>query len=714
MESKKMENKTGRFGLLFWLNSLPFGIYCILSFLPATFLSIPGIQFGFSLLILFIALPLFGINATSILEKLSKQKFDFLERLSIATILSLLLPPLLLTLEYSLVGNIFTELPLLNTLFIFLFAIILAPFSLENISYKNFLKTNIFFPFLGAFILYATLIFLAVSAYYPLPDSDPYYWLVKLQPEMNSGSLTPIQMHRPLFSSFAYIFQNTAGIDFYAFFKYILPILSILALIPAALVARTLSNRLQQSIVFLIPLSSPSLILYSLSSIPQALINTCIIFFLFFITYAWLVKKDFFYFLSGVTIFLAYSYHEIAAIFFLPWIVVTLFSYHRILLKKISEHWFAGILFVIILFYNLPVLVNLYGFFLNWMKRIIERIVTLDTNFTFPIRFINIDGRAVGWGNWMGVLKYYAFYVGPVIILALIALVAFLAYARSRNTWWRENRNQKEICVLGSLFLLFFAIAELLPRFLNIALLPERAWGFAGITLLIFLITLIKYQPKKTTLFSLLLLVAFLANTGAALYINSLKKYLVTPAQVESTLWIKKHLPEQKVLLSHGHWTILKVYAHTEAVDITNPYFYSDIRIFNEISPVHPKTTNEFEKNHSELITSLSQNIQQLRKADLESNVDSTLAQLDILHEQALQLENAFRSYSATPSLNKKSAYIYYAKPSEQNPYAHRPYFQTEDANGVATLVFDQYPDRFQRVYTLPEDEVVIWEVLKR
>lgn len=64
--------------------------------------------------------------------------------------------------------------------------------------------------------------------------------------------------------------------------------------------------------------------------------------------------------------------------------------------------------------------------------------------------------------------------------------------------------------------------------------------------------------------------------------------------------------------------------------------------------------------------------------------------------------------------VKKTDIYIYYAKPNTESPYANRPYMKAQEIIRPGDVpVFDHYPNRFQRVYALPDDEVVIWKLVQ-
>lgn len=697
-------------GKLFWVNVITF---CSLAICTTLFLFLEkthGLQILQSFLLLVIILPLTGLNLTVVIEKLSRQKFDLLERANITAIAALVFLPFLLTFEYSKFHILFPALPIINALVIFLLAIWINPLALENAFDRSFLKEKFFRSFTLAALLYLAGLFTIALSYYPLPDLDPYYWLSKYSEDFSQNKLTYLSLYRPLFSSLAYLFSQTAHVDLYAFFKYALPFLTLLVLLPVALVARLFHKYTEQLTIFLLPLASASLILYFQIPIPQAILNIILTYFIFFLLYSWLAEKNFFYFLAGVSIFSTYFYHEAAALILLPWLLVTLYQYRGPLFRKAAANRLSTLLILFLaLSYSTLVIDPIYNFFFSWLVRGIDMLHSLHPNFAFPATYVNIDGNAVGWGDWVGVIKYYTFYVGPAVLFAFFLLLWNLRTSGSSLS--REVCHKKEFLVLGSAFLIFFSIAEVLPRFLNIALLPERAWGFAGLIFLALIPILFKYRPNHTSWTAPLFIVAILINVGGALYINTLKAYLITPTQISSAEWISGTLPENRVLFTYGNKNLLKIHAQSKVISIQSPEFYSDIRVFDTSLDTFLGKNNDLKQRYSNALKGLSDELRGLRGENLDTDIKKITARLHSLSQASATLENTLSTVTDSHPDKNLPLYIYYAKISDRNPYTNRPYYKEGLGSSFSSLVFDRYPERFKRVYALPDDEIVIWRL---
>jgi hypothetical protein len=90
-----------------------------------------------------------------------------------------------------------------------------------------------------------------VTAYYPLPDLDPYYWMTKFQTQFSADNISSLKELRSSFSAVTYIFTEAAHIDFYAYFKYVLPAFFLFLIFPTALLAEKFSLPCKKLLFFL-------------------------------------------------------------------------------------------------------------------------------------------------------------------------------------------------------------------------------------------------------------------------------------------------------------------------------------------------------------------------------------------------------------------------------------------------------------------------------
>jgi hypothetical protein len=632
---------------------------------------------------------LFGAGAsfTVILQWLLKKEFNLLEFLSLSILFSFLVPPFLLNLEFSLFKQASVWHPLINIfilvipagLLLFFKKTILPSFQLTT-SY-SFLRSH---PLFLTFILGTLFILLQILSFSPLPDLDPYKWLFKYTYQFENNLLDHTE--RPLFGALIFNATTLMGITIFGFFKYFLPFLILTTLIPAWLIARTFTDQRKQWLFLLFILSTPNIVLYAGTAMPQVPLILITYFFVFFLLYSHLKQDDFFLYIAGLSVLIGFFYHETALLILPAWILPILITKRGMLLA----HKKTLFLITIPLLFSLPYLRPLYDFGARWIARIIPAFLEkAHFNWSYPAQYSNIDRNLMGWDSWSGIIKFYAYYIGPVLGGILFIFLILFSYKKFR-VFLFEKLQQPGLAIIFLSFLIFFIIAEVFPRFPGLALLPDRAWVFAGIFGYLFLFLLLEYIPQLSLRkFSLFLLLFFVAISGT-LYINFLKRYLISPLQLESTEWIQASLPENRLFLSYGYRSLLPVHANSPVVNIPNElYCQSDFQNFEQV-------LSQFEATKRIL----------------------TVAPLATIPHLSSPISNRY-IYTLTPvtSLKGRPLYIYYSQVHTKNPYRNRPY--SMKSWGIqpcpeGKFLFDQFPQKFERVYQAKDafDEVIIWKVL--
>jgi hypothetical protein len=698
-------------------------ILCFALLLPILFEFSPPdesrlFRIGTSVIFLIAIFVLPAINATALLSRVFKCAFDAIEFLSVSVAFALLFVPLILCIESDVLNILFPELPLVNALVSF---VAFALFYLRrDIPYPHALPltiTGATFPFRNA--LFTSLIIMIgaiigiVTAYYPLPDLDPYYWMTVFQDQFAKGIISSLTSYRPLFSSLTYLFNQAARVDLYAFFKYLIPFFALTPLIPAVLIARRFARFIPQLIILLTPLVNASFFLYTTLPIPQSIFNSLLIIAIFFALHALLSGKKFYFHLAGIVLLFGFFFHEMAAIPFIAWLTALLVTERNTLLRFAQHNRLTTGLVLAIILSNFSLLSPLLAFTTDWTIKVIALIAQSHTNFLFPAQYVNIDGNNVGWQGFFGVIRYYTYYFGPASAFILLSLPFIF-----RRTTIRSCIKKQEVLFLLLSLLLFLLISDILPRFFNIALLPERALGFVSLFLLAFTpFLLIKLRDQVTTpryrFIPHILLIALFINLGGALYINSLKTYLITPAQLRSAQWIRANLPQQHIIFANDHHRLLTFYAGANVDEIRNPELYFNTHVLDEhLADYTPKQVSRPNTIRTQL-NDVSDSL-----ADLANKQDpfKTHFLLSVRNESA-RLENILASIEAeiilmdTSDTTPAKRYIYFAAPSDKNPYANRPYMM-RTTRQVEPFIFDQLPERFRRIYSDQENAIYLWEIL--
>lgn len=442
-------------------------------------------------------------------------------------------------------------------------------------------------------------------------------------------------------------------------------------------------------------------------------------------------RDPFYFYIAGVISLLSFFYHQIGAILFVIWFVIELFSYRKVFLNDRKN-----LLIIILTFVVLwdKILKEITTFLFSWIKLFSRSTLgRIDYfNFSFPAHYTNIDSISMGWPGIIGVMKYYGYYVGPLIILfSFLSLFLFLQKKQSwKNTLFSIKNKHSVILLL--IFFIFFSIAEIFPRFPGIAILPDRAWIFTGIFFLPFVfqycVAIERINRNIRRYIFIFLTCTFLVGIAGALYINFLKRYTITPPQLDSAAWINSHLPEERVFYSVGNGNLLEYHTRSSLIAINSYQLCSlkelvqilkqDTSLKNGDTPSFVSVAKEIQEkiNHLEVsedneteIKNVLADIVQVSNTALERNNDS----IPFAKEKGID-SNFFKELSASGSnsLNNINKYVYFSKIDPRNPYLNRSYDASSSwgANECPGILSLNTSPMFQKIYD--SGDVIIWKYL--
>lgn len=653
-----------------------------------------------------------GMNISAFLHYFFKRAFSPIETLAVSSAVSIFIIPLILTLEFTFFGSVSPFFPLANAVLIFIavtgvfFWVSFIQNKREHfpdfsIQFKYLYKLATSRDFVLPFLFYSFIALGIVTAFYPLPDLDPYYWYAEFQRLFSEERLVPLDGYRPLFASLSYIFTIGAHIDFYAFFKYILPFSLLAIVFPLSLLASLFSHPLHRVILLLLPFINGIGITYLTLPLPQAFASIACFFCTSFILYAGMKKDALFFFFGGAILFFGFWYHEVLAIPLALWILVTGYAFRREIFGLARRNILSSALLLILL---APHIFGPVTFILLRIENLLPAFQNFQTNFLFPEHYVNVDGNEMGWGNLLGVGKYYLFYIGPALLLLFLAAVL-----ERKKISWKSSFLSTDTLPITLSFFIFFLLAEILPRLFSLALLPDRAWVFAGIFGVALVPALFKTPLGSKQFFLWTLLFGISLNIGAALYINTLKKYMITEPQLTSASWISTNLPENRIILVSGHSRLLRFHSGSEVVSVSNPNFYYDLSIFEQELEKHMYSKEYLAEAYKEESKHLQELLEDFFSKDPEqepSEVESLLEKIN----SSLKVSRSTLDDLRSPS-PQKNFYIYYAAPDSRNPYLDRPYVKKTIGKEDA-LIFDKDPTRFKKLYSDEEHKIYLWKIL--
>jgi hypothetical protein len=693
-----------------------------------------------------------GLSIVLILQKIFKKYFSLWEFISLALLSILIVPPIILTAEFFLLKKVYDWYPILNSLILWIAAGFLLCFdkiSLPKITFRpaEILKHPLSIVFFLGFIF--TLF--QVLAYPALPDLDPYKWLTKYSYQFSNQLLD--YKERPFFGAFTYIAIESMGISILDFFKYFLPFFILLTLFPAWMVAKTLFENKKRWLFILFTFTSPVVLLYSETAMPQTPFIILSYFFILFLLYSSEKKDEFFAYIAGIIAFLAFFYHQTAIILFIIWTFITIIAKFKIFFSDKKTFFLVTLLIIT----NISNFKFMHQFVLSWVSIVTSLFHAPDNlNLLYPLQYKNVDNYSMGWGSLSGVLKFYAFHAGLIVMIVLLTFgLLFIFKSDFRSFFIKKIKSDYKIMIGFIIFAVFFIIAEIMPRFPNIALLPDRAWIFIGIFSFVFVFILLQSVKKIPSWVISVFILFFIINISGTIYINNLKGYLITPAQWNSAKWIEKNLPKDRLFLSFGHKNLLPIYANSFLIKIPPElYCSSNIEEFKEIikncdlglmqSYFLEKDYKSFLKDVRFLIENEEKNIVEDNR-NISEKYDESLLKIEILSDKIVDLqktaknkvkfpviyppseppllfspipiENIYNYDNLIDSSRKDNLYIYYSRVNKKNPYYDRPYAKKMQTWGIdpcpdGKFLFDLYSEKFKRIYQTKDEEVIIWKVL--
>lgn len=675
----------------------------------------PKVIFGVAIIFLT------GVNCIIILSSLLKRKFSLAEYIVLSTAAALTILPAIIFFENKIFGFFGTKIPIINIFLIFILAVYFAykntglftkiGISFENIKAEIRPSTTLIFSMIIAFL--AVLVF----AYPHLPDLDPYGWIIRSKDAFVQKSFGP-GLSRSSFYAFNFIHQNILGTELFYIFKYLYPFYALLILAPLCLVACQLKNRMHRYLFLASIFISPTVTVGFAMTMPQLFWIILFFYFICFLIYSENEGKEIFFSMAGAIALLGSLYHIGFILFFAVWAFLAILKFRKYFSKEKIFYFLA----LALVFFYLGIGKDFIGFFVKFIPKIWRSIwINHQFNWSFPSTYQNIDGNSVGWGSGIGIVKYYGFYAGPLVIFTL-GIFVFLVMLNSdfRSFLAKKIKTFSGFAII-SIFLLLFTLSEVLPRLANIALLPDRVWVFEGIVMIAGIYWILeffeyqKYSRKKIMAFISLFIFSLAISLAGSFYINYLKKYLITPEQMRSAGWIKNNLPSDRIIISSGQRNLLVYHAHSNIIQVDKSFYKNagaedgtlvrigeKNRYQDEYAKYQKITTNLLNKN-AELLTIDSKNLKEIDA--IKKNLESIIA-----YSQNILPPEAKLLGLKDDSENSRSYYIYYAPPSPKNPYVKRPYATSawgfKQAGG---FIFDQYPEKFERVYD--RDEVIIWKI---
>jgi len=607
---------------------------------------------------------------------------------------------LFLPIYYLLIEITNGKISLLNTL-ILLVTLLICSFI---ITYKKQEEVSINSAdekkFISIGILAFVLVHIATTlAYRFIPEIDGYSDLLRIENDLATGSFSVI--YRPLFTLLAEYVSIISSIPPYWLFKFGFLIFQIPAVYYLyQIIKKAKINNPSLKIISLLALVSVPAINLEIDYVrPNIVFISAILPFIYYLSQGLENKKKYFI-LSFLISTIGLFFHEFFVILFLVNLVfaITYFYFNLNNFRK-------TIFFLIGLICTISILINLEYFpFLRIAISSISNLINLilggiEWKWWFLETYSNMDGFNLGWKGIDGIVKYYAYFLSPNLILILILYLYFLL---------ERIKNNQKISSIEKVSLFIFLIgiifAEFLPR-INYKTLPDRFWPMISMSL----VALTPYAfynlntPRKKILAYVSALL-ILIGVGGSIYVAQKKAGYISNQEYEAAMWIEKNIPEKSMIITQtGNSVMLGYFIKIKNYKVIIPpsnFFYKKETTEQLMS------NNSIPEDEQEKITDK----QKIESAIKEFFLSPEQNQAKFISHEIIRYANKYdKEFEQTRITTKKissGSYILYSKDKFNNYYVNRNWWKEVNFYNADLEKFDS--QEYELIYN-NNDVIYIW-----
>lgn len=687
----------------FRLNIISLNIFTILLYGAAFFLdyktNLSVFKNLIGLIYLFVVIPVTFLHPFSI------KNYSIIERyfLMLVCFFSIYVP-LYYFLNHSFSFPLSAQNIFLINLFIFIISIAISIFRsipMENYSMPvpRFSELKKEWVFFSALLLYGGIHILNYHFYGFIPEWDSYGDLIRINHGLESGMVEV--SYRGFFATATQILSLFSGLRPYFIFSVIYIALqsSILFAIRSLLDRYDIKKTPLIILIYTIALSIPVINMEIDMTRPQ---NIFVILFPVFLVFASRFLIDHKPSLAFFTFIIAISginYHE----FFIFPLFISLGWLSISFAKKIywSQDKRDILIFALIILVSILSIISLSEKIIVIRETIsfAEKIVIgISDTSSWRLWFLGnyeSDGATLqmGWPGFSGAIKYYAYYLSPILSIALFVF-GFMIFKKTPLS------KDPLVRVSSPFIIIFLLFAEIFPR-INYLYLPERFWMLIDIILILITIPILQFftVKKYAKHLSVFLFVFCLIGIGGSIYVAKSKRSLTSKNEYRAALWIQKNTPEKSVFISQSaNSPMIQFFAHrTMLPSIDSEYFLSENII--EQSP---------ENEISKLKKSLEQDfgtVSELTKKFTENKI-SFFVFSDSIQERRSFIKQKNKEIHQWERAINQPKYIVYSYEKFDTLYKDREWW-------LASNFFGANIEKFNRTYPLVYQSggVYIWKV---
>lgn len=655
-----------------------------------------------------------GINIGWILEGVTKQRYGMLRLLVWSLAVSPIATGLMVMLGSRLWGGHISEWGVLGSIIGGNIVLALAAVwanrnrgsrEITKLDLVNIVKTDKIFWIICSIIV----IFLGVSfvIYRYIPEYDGYYYIINIKEVIGNGAYP--NGSRSLFYGTVISFYYLTKISLYWVFKIVLPLIVSLIFIPLYMKAKKAGvGNVGVVLISLLPFTLPVISQEILYTRPQSIFILSFVMILYLLSeilgrerkykYFWELALLLLVAISGVM--LHEMYVSIVIIAFLS----TLVFFWPEIKKRPILSFVIGILIVGALF----VLLN--SGTVNSLNRLVVPIKRAMAHPVFDIWFIdsyrNVSGTQMGWPG-LSWVYYYGYNLGILVPIVILYLV------------WKKRiglirKSYRESLPFWMGMILFFVVAEILPR-MGLAYLPDRAWLFLAIALIVIIADILATfdMKKKTVLYGMVLV--YVISFFMSWSITYAKGGWTTRDEYKAAKFIKENTTANAIIISQrGNYPMIsyfgeRVFANapktlfTENNNSNDMIFYRNNYDYNFKEAWNLELLDTYRiwmRYDMDLYLKSSEKGTQGREIRLQK-----IANTGVLYEKAIENLRLIRS-------NKKldqPVYILYSSQKFNSLYGKRQWWKNANAYGATLEKFDNDKELYTQIYN--RDGIKIWKV---
>lgn len=528
-----------------------------------------------------------------------------------------------------------------------------------------------------------------------IPEADGYNYLKHVEKFIQNSNVEGVGS-RPLFTilmaSFAIITKFTP----YVLFKYVIPLgLGTLVIVNYFFLLNHDSKQKNSVILTLLPLTMPVIVMEILIPRPQSIILLLLPIILYFYYLAIKLRNHWLMFISLAVSFVTVLYHELG-LFLIVLIPFMLLRYFWSDIRRNPPFAIGLIVYGLIGLYPYLANTNVFGLLMRYATLGWNSLSQGYFRWWFISNYTNVDGNMIGWPGYSWIL-YYGYNLGLVVPLIFI-------WAIRHKHPIISLRNYTGYYIM---ILMFFVVAEILPRF-GLAFLPDRAWLFfeiAFVPLLILIAAQLVRRKKWRVAFVGLLVI----SVGSSFYVTYQKQGWITASEYSATQWINQTTePNAIIAIQPGNNPLASYYMKRE-------YYIPSAKKEDVISSLNtvagnPKLVrsdyNQLIVKKTALLGDLQVAVSGLVNASNQVSAKVSQGRLDVAVSEIIKIQSQIDVYSDEKFNQDQPVYFLYSSDKDRGLYAQRAWWKIHNWYGFDTGAVDS---TYSRVYD--QDRVIVWKI---